>query len=266
MDTQAPELPGGSFGARLARWRTARRASQLSLASDAGISQRHLSFLESGRARPSRAMVIRLCETLEAPLRARNDLLAAAGYAPLYPERALGTPDMAAVREALARIPTHHEPYPAFAFDRAWNVALANESAMRLVGRCVSGKTLAALSPAGVLNFMRLMFEPTQMRPRIRNWDRIQRALSARLRREAAVDPWSPSSALAAQLAPAHAPADLASRSRLRSRLSSPWTMVRSGSSPRSRPSAPPRTSRCRSSGLISRFPPTTTARPTCAQ
>jgi len=192
-----------AFGVGLGRWRAARRESQLSLACLAGVSQRHLSFIESGRSRPSREMVVRLCESLDIPLRARNELLAAAGFAPLYSERPLGDgPELAAVRSALDLILAHHEPYPAFVLDRAWRVLMSNAAGERLVGACVDAATLARLSDAGALNFIRLMFEPVQMRPRIRNWTEVEARLVARLRREAGADPGSPSAQLLAELAP----------------------------------------------------------------
>ena len=192
-----------AFGAGLGRWRAARRESQLSLACLAGVSQRHLSFIESGRSRPSREMVVRLCESLDIPLRARNELLAAAGFAPLYTERPLGEgPELAAERRALELILAHHEPYPAFVLDRAWRVVMSNPAGERLIGACVDAATLARLSEAGALNFMRLMFEPLQMRPRIRNWNAVEARLVARLRREAGADPGSPSAQLLAELAP----------------------------------------------------------------
>ena len=192
-----------AFGVGLGRWRAARRESQLSLAGLAGVSQRHLSFIESGRSRPSREMVVRLCESLDIPLRARNELLAAAGFAPLYPERPLGGgPELAVVRGALELILAHHEPYPAFVLDRAWRVVMSNAAGERLVAACVDAETLARLSETGALNFMRLMFEPHQMRPRIRNWTEVEQRLLARLRREAGGDPTSPSALLLAEVGP----------------------------------------------------------------
>lgn len=201
--TTAPRDGANAFGVGLGRWRATRRESQLSLACSAGISQRHLSFIESGRSRPSREMVVRLCDSLDIPLRARNELLLAAGFAPVYPERALDDgPEMAAVRSALGLILAHHEPYPAFVLDRAWRVAMSNAAGQRLVAACVDAATLARLSADGGLNFMRLMFEPDQMRPRIRNWPLVAPWLIARLRREAGGDPASPSAKLLAELAP----------------------------------------------------------------
>jgi transcriptional regulator with XRE-family HTH domain len=191
------------FGRRLSAWRAVRRESQLSLAYAAGVSQRHLSFLEIGRARPSREMVLRLCEALEVPLRARNELLAAAGFAAHYPERPLGGEALEEVDEALQRILAHHEPYPAFVLDRHWRVVRANAAGERLIGGLLDAVTLASVVENGRLNFMRLMFEPTQMRARIRNWREIAPVLVARLRKEAAADPASPSAALLSELAPA---------------------------------------------------------------
>jgi transcriptional regulator with XRE-family HTH domain len=180
------------FGLCLKRWREGRRESQLSLALSADVSQRHLSFVESGRASPSREMVMRLCGALDLPLRARNELLLAAGFAPHYAERSLAIEPMGPVRAALDRILDHHEPFPAFVLDRAWAVVASNRSGLSLVRACVDETTLAKVSEGGALNFMQLMFEPDKMRRRIRNWERIAPRLLARLRREAAGDPSSP--------------------------------------------------------------------------
>jgi transcriptional regulator with XRE-family HTH domain len=194
--------PTDHFGVRLSEWRTRRRESQLGLAISANISQRHLSFVESGRSRPSRDMVVRLCDALDIPLRARNELLISAGYAALYPERALDVAEMHSVREALMRIVNHHEPYPAFVVDREWRVILSNDSATQLFSLCMDTATLQSLSPDGTLNFMRLMFEPAQMRPRIQNWPMVGPRLLARLRREAQGDLRSPSAMLLKELGP----------------------------------------------------------------
>jgi transcriptional regulator with XRE-family HTH domain len=190
------------FGARLSEWRAERRESQLTLALSANVSQRHLSFIESGRAQPSRDMVIRLCDALDIPLRERNELLNCAGYAALYPERPLEGSEMRSVREALRRIIDHHEPYPAFVIDHKWRVVMNNEGAARIVAACLDEETIQALSADGYLNFMRMMFEPTCMRPRILNWTFVAPRLLARLKREAAGDRLSPSSALLRELAP----------------------------------------------------------------
>lgn len=194
--------PPTRFGVRLSEWRARRRESQLTLALSANVLQRHLSFIESGRAQPSRDMIVRLCDALDIPLRERNELLDFAGYAALYPERPLERSEMQGVREALRRIVEHHEPYPAFVVDRKWRVVMNNEGAARIVAACLDEETVRSLSSDGSLNFMRMMFEPTQMRPRILNWTFVAPRLLARLRREAAGDAQSPSSALLRELAP----------------------------------------------------------------
>jgi transcriptional regulator with XRE-family HTH domain len=190
------------FGERLNDWRARRRQSQLSLALGANVSQRHLSFIESGRSQPSRDMVVRLCEALDIPLRARNELLICAGYSALYPETPLERKEMQSVRDALSRIIVRHEPYPAFVVDREWRIIMNNEGAAGIVSACFDESTIRALSSHGALNFMRMMFEPMQMRPRIRNWALVGPRLLARLRREAAGDSLSPSSVLYRELAP----------------------------------------------------------------
>jgi hypothetical protein len=143
-------------------------------------------------------MIVRLCDALDIPLRERNELLYCAGYAALYPERPLERSEMQSVREALRRIIEHHEPYPAFVVDRKWRVVMNNQGAARVVAACLDEETVRAVSTDGSLNFMRMMFEPTRMRPRIS----IGSRLPARLRREAAGDALSPSAALLRELAP----------------------------------------------------------------
>jgi len=131
---EAASAPTGHVGPLLRHWRAARRVSQLDLALDADVSSRHLSFVETGRARPSREMVLRLAEALEVPLRERNALLLAAGYAPLYRETALGAPEMADARQAVEFILAKQEPYPAIVVDRHWNLLLANPATHRFLG------------------------------------------------------------------------------------------------------------------------------------
>jgi transcriptional regulator with XRE-family HTH domain len=189
------------FGVQLSQWRARRQESQLSLALGANVSQRHLSFIETGRALPSRDMVLRLCDALDIPLRARNELLVSAGYAAFYPERPFGRSDMQSVGEALSRMIERHEPYPAFVVDREWRVVMRNEGAARFVSACLDERTVRALSADGALNLMRMLFEPKQMRPRIRNWAQVEPRLLTRLRREAAGDPLSPSWSLLRELA-----------------------------------------------------------------
>src|SRR3954464_4931875 len=123
----------GGVGDLLRAWRIRRRLSQLDLACEADVSTRHLSYVETGRSRPSRGFVLHLAEHLDIPLRARNDLLVAAGYAPVYGEAGLDSPEMAAVRQALDLVLTHHEPFPAVVVDRVWNLVLANTGAQFLL-------------------------------------------------------------------------------------------------------------------------------------
>jgi transcriptional regulator with XRE-family HTH domain len=196
------------FGSALRQWRGLRRKSQLDLALHAGISQRHLSFLESGRAHPSREMVLIIAEALDIPLRARNDLLSAAGFAAYYPERPLDFDEMKRVRETLARILEHHEPYPSMVLDRHWNILTKNRASAGIILRCVRPEALTELFPDGQLNFMRLMFDSNGLRPRVRSWEQTAPILVGRLRREAAAYPGSPSEALLAELLPS-APAAL---------------------------------------------------------
>ena len=151
---------------------------------------------KSGRTLPSRDMVIRLCDALDIPLRARNELSDGRRLRRALSRTVAGHLEMAGVREALNRIINHHEPYPAFVVDRQWRIVMSNGGA-RASYRHASTATLHSLSPDGALNFMRMMFEPTQMRPRIRNWQSVGSRLLARLRSEARGDPYSPSAAAA---------------------------------------------------------------------
>ena len=185
-----------SFGSVLSEWRAVRRLSQLDLALLTGVSQRHISFVESGRAQPSRDTIFKLADGLDLPLRARNDLFLAAGYAPAYAERRLELAEMMAAREALEMILHHHEPYPALVMDAGWNIVMQNAAASRIIAYCVGTDALRQLFPNGTVNFMRLMFSENGLRPCIRNWAHTRLALLKRLRREAAGNPASPSEAL----------------------------------------------------------------------
>jgi transcriptional regulator with XRE-family HTH domain len=180
--------PASPFGGLLREWRSLRKLSQLELALQAGISQRHLSFLESGRSRPSREMVLGLCETLDVPLRERNALLAAAGFAPLYRERSLQVAEMAPVRRALELTLQHHEPYPAVVVDRDWNLVLQNNAALRFFGLLGDPAVIwPRTCPDGRPNVMRLTFHPEGLRPYIANWAQLGPSMLNRLRREAAM-------------------------------------------------------------------------------
>lgn len=168
------------LGDLLRDWRTRRRMSQLDLALEAGVSARHLSFLETGRSKPSRAMVLRLCGELEVPLRDRNRLLLAAGFAPAYEERPLEAPEMEPVRRAVAQVLTGHEPFPAAVVDRWWNLVAAN----RNVSLFLDGVAAHLLEPPA--NVLRVSLHPEGMAPRIVNLAEWRGHLLDRLRREVA--------------------------------------------------------------------------------
>lgn len=171
-------------------WRQRRRISQLDLAIEADVSARHVSFIETGRSVPSRAMVLRLAQALEVPLREQNQLLLAAGLAPVYAERALDDPDMRAVREGVSRVLDAYSPFPCVVVDRGWNLLQANAgTAVMLHG--VAEHLLA--EP----NALRLTLHPEGMAPRIRNLAEWRHHLISRLRREVEV---SQSAELAALL------------------------------------------------------------------
>uniref|UniRef100_UPI0038B6B7D8 helix-turn-helix domain-containing protein n=1 Tax=Paraburkholderia bannensis TaxID=765414 RepID=UPI0038B6B7D8 len=167
-----------SVGELLREWRVRRRMSQLLLATEAEISTRHLSFVESGRATPSREMVMHLAESLDVPLRERNALLVAAGYAPLYRERALDDPQLAAAREAVELVLRGHEPYPALAVDRHWNIVASNGALAPLIGDA------APALLAAPVNALRLSLHPEGIAPRIVNWHAWRAHLLARLQRQ----------------------------------------------------------------------------------
>jgi transcriptional regulator with XRE-family HTH domain len=190
------------FGVLLREWRGRTKRSQLALAMDAGISQRHLSFLESGRSHPSRETVLKIARALDLPLRSRNDLLLAAGYAPHYPERSLDDAAMRATSDALARILYHHEPYPAMVLDGFWNVVKFNSAASRILARTVDTEAMRRLAPDGKLNFLRMVCSESGLKPRIRSWTATASALLGRLRTEAASAPGCPSENLLHDLLP----------------------------------------------------------------
>ncbi|MGH8175900.1 MAG: helix-turn-helix domain-containing protein [Steroidobacter sp.] len=157
--------PAVHVGSLLREWRAARRLSQLDFALEAGVSARHLSYVETGKAQPSRDMILRLADTLAMPLRERNALLMAAGYAPLYPETSLGTPELAQVRRAIELILEHQEPYPAFVLNRCWDMVLTNRAATRFVNFLRGGSAHA--------NMMRQIFDPNDVRAFVVNWEEV---------------------------------------------------------------------------------------------
>jgi transcriptional regulator with XRE-family HTH domain len=168
------------FGRLLREWRTRRRLSQLDLANEADISSRHVSFIETGRAQPSREMVLRLGRVLDVPLRERNSLLLAAGFAVMYGTTELEAPALAQARRALDFILRQQEPYPAIVVDRHWNILKANNATARLVEQFLDP---AATTELG-LNAMRLMFHPRGFRPHIVNWEAMAAALIQWLHRD----------------------------------------------------------------------------------
>jgi transcriptional regulator with XRE-family HTH domain len=172
-------------GDLLREWRQRRRMSQLDLSLEAEISTKHLSFLETGRSQPSREMVLNLAEQLEIPLRERNVLLVAAGFAPVFAERKLEDPALQAARKAMDLVLAGHEPYPALAVDRHWTLVAANAA----VGRLIAGADPALLRPP--VNVLRLSLHPKGMAPAIANLPEWRAHLLARLRRqiEVSADP-----------------------------------------------------------------------------
>ncbi len=167
------------LGDQIKQWRQRRRLSQMDLALEAEISTRHLSFIETGRARPSREMVLLLAEHLEVPLRERNAMLLGAGHAPVYAERALDDPGLAAARRAIDLVLKGHEPFPALAIDRHWHMVAAN----RAVAPLLEGVAPHLLE--GAVNVLRLSLHPDGLAPRIRNLGEWRAHLLERLRRQA---------------------------------------------------------------------------------
>ena len=186
MSISTPELrteTDAGFPRLLREWRQKRRLSQLDLALTTGVSQRHVSFLESGRANPSRNMILQLSEALEVPLRDRNGWLTAAGFAPIFRSRTLDDPQMGQVMGAVRMMLAAHEPFPAVALDRAWNVRLSNRAFDRLAG--LLGEDIWDRVGGEPRNLMRLVFHPNGIRPFITNWSAVGPLLWRRAQREA---------------------------------------------------------------------------------
>jgi transcriptional regulator with XRE-family HTH domain len=169
----------GRVGVLLRDWRQRRRLSQMELALEAGVSTRHLSFVETGRARPSADMVLHLAEQLDVPLRERNELLMAAGFAPRYSARNFDDPALREVRDAVSRVLAAHEPYPAIAVDRYWNLVASNEA----LGPLLDGVAPELLVPP--VNTIRLALHPDGVAPRIINLGEYRSDLIERLARAA---------------------------------------------------------------------------------
>jgi transcriptional regulator with XRE-family HTH domain len=212
--------PPSRVGSLLRDWRRRRRLSQLDLALEAGISARHLSFVETGRSRPSAQMVLHLAEQLEVPLRERNALLLAAGHAPVFGQRGIEEPEMGPVRDALDAVLRGHEPYPAVVVDRHWGMVAGN----RAVALLTEGVDPALLEPP--VNVLRLSLHPDGMAPRIVNLAEWRSHLLERLGRQAVTSGDPALAALHAELAalpgggpaPTHDPdvAEIATPLRLR--------------------------------------------------
>jgi transcriptional regulator with XRE-family HTH domain len=168
------------LGDLLKQWRGVRGRSQLDISVDTGVSQRQISFIESGRSVPNRSTLMVIAQALDVPLRERNSLLLAAGYAPLYSDAAWTSDEMKSISKALKQMTAHHEPYPAIVMDRYWNVLLTNEAAPRFFDSFIDMSKRP--SPR---NLLHLMFDPDGMRPFIVNWEALAKTLIQRIYREA---------------------------------------------------------------------------------
>ncbi|GAB3972844.1 helix-turn-helix transcriptional regulator [Actinoallomurus acanthiterrae] len=175
MVTATTTRPVGDL---LRDWRRRRRLSQLELALEADVSTRHLSFVETGRSHPSREMVLRLAERLDVPLRERNDLLIAAGYAPVYAQRSIDAPEMGPARQALVRVLDGHEPYPAIVVDRFWNLVMANNAAMLFLEDVPD----ELVRPP--VNIHRLALHPMGLSARVVNLPEVRAHLVGRMARQ----------------------------------------------------------------------------------
>jgi transcriptional regulator with XRE-family HTH domain len=172
-----------SFGVLLRRWRAFRHLTQLDLALDAEISTRHLSCVETGRAQPSREMILRLAETLQIPLRERNALLLAAGYAPVYSHTSLDTPETQAAHRAVELFMAQFEPFPVLVIDRYWDILRMNTGAKRFLA------LFPGCDSATPLNGVRLVFQPQGLRPFVENWETVAARIIQRVHREAVANP-----------------------------------------------------------------------------
>ncbi|MFC3550200.1 helix-turn-helix domain-containing protein [Lysobacter cavernae] len=183
-------MSAAHVGTLLREWRSARRLSQLDLALDAGLSSRHLSCVETGKSQPSRELLTRLADVLEMPLRERNALFVAAGYAPKYPETALATPELAQIRRAVEFILEQQEPYPAFVLNRRWDVLMANRAAARVNRFVLGGRD----SPHQ--NLLRPFFDPDDLRAAVVNWEEVAGDILRHLHSAVAAAPDAESRAL----------------------------------------------------------------------
>ena len=196
MDKGMTEVEAGAagshyfsdFAAALRYWRGKRGISQLRLSVDSGISQRHLSFLETGRAQPGRDLILRLGIVLDIPLRQRNAMLLAAGFAPAYRERALSDPEMGAVKQALDFMLAQQAPYPALVVDRLWNLVMHNAPSARMMRWLLCMPPDAPIPRDGSVNVLKLTLDPQGLRPWLRNWEDVAADLLHWVQREAMGD------------------------------------------------------------------------------
>lgn len=209
--TTATATAAPGVGELLRQWRLRRRLSQLECALEAAISTKHLSFLETGRSQPSRDMLLRLAELLEVPLRERNTLLIAAGFAPVFKERALSDPALHSARAAVERLLQAHEPYPALAVDRHWSLLAANAAASRVM----QVSELSLLQPP--VNVLRLSLHPGGLAPRIVNLGEWREHLFFRLRRQIDLSGDAAMAALLAELKAYPGPANAVQSEEVRS-------------------------------------------------
>ena len=179
VTSPGPKVPPTELGELLRYWRDVRGVSQLDLSLDAGVSQRQISFIESGRSVPGRHTILSLAQTLDVPLRERNALLLAAGYAPVYSEAPWNAQEMHSVIRALERVVRQHEPFPAIVMDRRWNVLMTNDAAPRFFNHFIDMD-----SREGPRNMLHLIFDPQGMRPFVADWDNVSRSLLQRVYRE----------------------------------------------------------------------------------
>lgn len=184
---QQRDKAGSAFSNMLRRWRKLKKMSQLDLSLESGISQRHISFLESGRSRPGRDVILQLANTLNMSLRDTNQFLKSAGFAPVFSERSLDDEAMVSINNALNMTLTHHEPFPALVVDRNWDLYMTNAATNKLLS--LTGTPAPELMENGKLNIYRLTFSNKGFRPFISNWQEIANPLLLRLQREVNDDP-----------------------------------------------------------------------------
>ncbi|KAF0250081.1 MAG: helix-turn-helix domain protein [bacterium] len=181
------EIGTSTFGTLLRRWRETRRMSQLELGLEATVSARHISFIETGRSKPSREMIVSLANVLDLALRDRNEMLLSAGFAPIYRETSLNDPQMAQVRQALELILKRQEPFGAIVFDLHWNLIMANEGYCAIAALILDQENkitpYAIMSPPQI-NLIKLLFDPQGWRPFIVNWEEVAKIMLKRLYRQ----------------------------------------------------------------------------------